>query len=82
MKVLFKKIKNNHNRLRDDQISGIAIGIPRVGYSFYMTSEPRDISVGSRVTNTSVVIKLENIENGWRLFTKSGSIYEVLRAEK
>lgn len=80
MKVLFKKIKNDHNRLRDDQISGIAIGEPKIDCSFYMTSEPRDISVGSRVINTSKVVKLEDIENGWRLFTKSGSIYEVLKA--
>ena len=79
MKVLFKKIKANHNRIRTDETKGSALGLPEVGKQFVMTAEPLEFGASFRMINTSEVVEIDQLEKGWRLHTETGSIYEVLK---
>lgn len=74
-KVRFKKIRNNHNRMRTDVVEGITHELPKVGESFVMLSE--GLEFGTRMVNTSPVQNIETIDNKHQLFTESGSLYEV-----
>ncbi len=80
-KVIFSKIENSHNRLRDDVIEGICLALPTVGRPFYLAAEPRDPKLkgkGVREVNTSVVKEIvSHKDNVIRFKTHSGSIYEV-----
>ena len=73
--VKFKKIKNDHNRLRTDEVEGVTRELPTVGKSFVIIGE--GLEFGNRCVNTSPLKKVEEIENGYRLHTASGSLYEV-----
>lgn len=74
-KVKLTKIRNNHNRLRSNEIIGIAQDLPKVGESFAMMSEA--LVIGVRLINTSPVQNIETINNKHQIFTESGSLYEV-----
>ncbi len=87
LKVKFKKIKNNHNKLRDDEIIGKCVHIPEVGYCFDMFGEARDLkpadipegSIGMRQVNTNMVktCVYDESRRTFVLGTRSGSVYEV-----
>jgi len=84
-KVRFSKIKNNHNRLRDDVIEGTCEQLPTVGSIFVLTAPPRDIEIGIRVVNTSEVVQIlpylprnpKFPSNPIIFKTESGSTYAV-----
>jgi len=78
MKVKFTKIKNNHSRLRDDVIVGKAKNPPQVGEIFFMTAAPKSKTASLRMINTSKIESVDDIENGWKFTTKSGSVYQVV----
>lgn len=81
MKVLFRKVKNNHERIRTSEATGTTQRQPKVGEQFVMFSHPLDKNASVRRISTSPVKRIEKIDNGWRLFTESESIYEVLKIE-
>lgn len=73
----FKKIKNNHNRLRDDITICHTCSPIVVGESVILFAEPRD-SGSMRMINTSPVTKIEHINmHTVRVNTESGSVYEI-----
>jgi hypothetical protein len=76
MKVQFTKIKNNHDRLRDDVIVGTS-KVPEVGKCFCLVALPKGAAT-FRGVNTSMVMSIDIIDGGWLLHTRSGSIYEVV----
>lgn len=80
MNIILKKIKNNHTRIRTDEIQGVASKLPKVGKQFFMKAKPLTPNTAVRLVNTSVVTQIENFKNGWRLHTESGSIYDVHKA--
>lgn len=79
VKVLFKKIKTNHNKIRTDETKGKALGLPEVGKQFVMTADPLEFGASFRMINTSEVVSIDELENGWRLHTETGSIYEIMK---
>lgn len=81
MKVRFVKIKNNHNALRDDVIEGVTSALPKEGESFCLQAEPKDPSASVRLVNTSVVSKVEQLDNEYTFTTRSGSLYKVIVLE-
>ncbi len=74
-KVIFRKIKNNHNRLRTDEIEGETEELPTEGKAFTMFGE--GLEFGVRVINTSLAIKVEKSFNLYTFETASGSVYQV-----
>ena len=74
-KVKFKKIRNNHNRIRTDVIEGITHELPEVESQFAMLAE--GLEFGTRYVQTSPVKNIESMDNKYQLFTESGSLYEV-----
>ena len=81
-KVIFRKIENNHNKLRDDEIHGETFCLPVVGCPFLMVGPPRDISVGFRQVNTSKIVEILSRKGSVTTFkTESGSIYSVEEKE-
>jgi len=77
--VIFEKIKNNHDRLRDDSISGA--GIPsselKIGNHFVMIAAPRD-SGFERMVNTSAIVEVEMLsKQSWQITTENQSIYKI-----
>ncbi len=77
MKVRFKKIQNNHAKIRDDVIDGETTELPEVGKVFCMTGPPRDIPVGMRRVNTSPVVSMTLKDKVYTVETQSGSTYEI-----
>ena len=78
--LTFKKIENNHDKLRDDSIAGTASLLPTIGLPFIMYAKPRD-SGDIRVVNTSVVTEIITEETTAKIITfktRSGSIYSVI----
>lgn len=73
--VNFKKIKNNHNRLRTDEVQGLAQKLPQVGECFVIVG--KGLEFGNRCVNTSPLKEVKKTEKGYELHTESGSIYEV-----
>lgn len=76
--VTFEKVKNNHDRLRDDTISGQCSMLPKVGEPFCMTAPPRD-SGDCRLITTNNVTEIEEEGGIYTFKTASGSIYRVTR---
>jgi len=70
---LFVKIENNHNRLRDDEIPGLAPQLPVVGKQFFMYGEGKEF--GTRYVHTSEVESVEKTDDGILFKTASGSTY-------
>ena len=84
MKVIFKKIYNNHKRLRDDEIVGETAAWPKVGEQFKMVAPPRDAGdiryvCTSPVTelSTEILLSQKSVVTLITFKTKSGSIYSV-----
>ena len=76
--VRLTKIKNNHDRLRDNVIEGQAAKLPAKGSQFWLTAPPRDDpNASGRVVNTSVVTRITTVGNQYILNTESGSVYQV-----
>ena len=74
-KVIFRKISNNHNRLRTDEMEGETHELPTEGKQFSMFGE--GLVTGVRVLNTSFVKKVEKSLNLYTFETESGSVYQV-----
>jgi len=70
---LFVKIENNHNRLRDDEIPGLAPQLPVKGKQFFMYGEGK--VGGTRYVHTNVVTSVEKKPEGILFKTASGSTY-------
>ena len=79
LKVKFKKIETNHNRIRDNEILGKCTHIPEEGHQFVMWGEGRDLPGSTRQVNTSPVKAVKWFEDTrtFVLWTESGSTYEV-----
>lgn len=80
--VKFIKIKNNHDRLRDDVIKGSAVHLPIVGQKFIFVGSNRDgvRMNGVRMINTNLVTKINFHDLEGRIVefkTESESIYRV-----
>lgn len=75
-KVRFTKVKNDHNRLRDDVIEGTCEVLPEVGKSFVMLAPPRDAGNG-RMINTSPIQTCVVINGAYMVKTASGSLYKI-----
>ncbi len=76
--VRLTKIKNNHDRLRDNVIEGQAAVLPVKGKQFWLTAPPRDDPKASgRVVNTSVVKRITTVGNKHIIVTESGSTYQI-----
>lgn len=78
-KAKFSKISTNHNRLRKDIYVGEAALPPKVGLPFYIISAPQAPGAQATYTNTSRIVKVEEIDTGWIVITKSGSKYKIER---
>jgi len=76
--VTFEKVHNDHDRLRDDTITGQCAKLPKVGEPFCMTAPPRDAGDGRLVT-TNFVTEVEEVGGIYTFKTASGSIYRVTR---
>lgn len=77
LNVIFRRIANNHNKMRDDIIKGQTEHLPKLGESFTMTGPPRD-SGDFRWVNTSPITEIIFSEGDFTTFkTASGSIYSV-----
>lgn len=76
--VTFEKVKNDHDRLRDDSIEGWCAELPTEGKPFIMTAPPRDMGDGRLVT-TNIVTEVEEEGGIYTFKTASGSIYRVTR---
>jgi len=76
-KIKFSKIKNDHNRLRDDVIEGETEDLPEIGKMFVFYGEGKEF--GTRHVNTSLVVSMGHIPDTskFMLLTESDSIYEV-----
>jgi hypothetical protein len=82
LNVLFKKIKNDHQRLRDDEIRGWANDLPEVGKPFQMLGPPKDPNADLRCVTTSPVTSVALLEEDGEVVgaifnTESGSTYQV-----
>lgn len=77
MKVRFTKIRDDHDRLRDDVIEGETDEPPEVGKRFSFVGPPRDIEVGFRHVNTSVIASMVKNGNRYTARTQNGSVYEI-----
>jgi hypothetical protein len=74
----FKKIQNNHNRLRDDVIIMDSCSPILKGQQVMLTGPPRDLATGGRMVCTSPVVDIDFPHaNITRIITESGSIYEI-----
>ena len=83
MKVIFRKIYNEHNKLRDDVIEGECTRWPDVGNIFELVGPPRD-SGDLRYVATSPVTKylFVNEDISFVIFqTDAGSIYAAEKNE-
>lgn len=74
--VKFSKLKNDHNRLRTDEILGKTQELPQVGKQFVLFGE--GLEFGTRCVNTSPVKSVERHQPDlFVITTESGSIYNV-----
>ncbi len=74
----FKKIYNNHNRVRDDVIICKICSVITEGESIRLIAEPRDSTIdGIRCIITSQVTKVTVMGKTTRVVTENGSIYEI-----
>lgn len=77
MNIKFKIIRNNHQRIRDEVITGQSYDWPKIGKRFWMDAPPRDKG-DVRVINTSKITEIIHEEFGLCIFkTESSSIYAV-----
>lgn len=76
IKYLFKKISNNHERIRDESVECFTCSSIEIGRSVYLTALPRD-SGAIRCINTSPVKSIVIIGNAKEILTESGSVYRI-----
>lgn len=80
-KVLFKKIKADHNRIRSNEVEGYSFELPTVGKQFFMIGEAENKEIakngGFRQVNTSRVLEVERKGKVFTCQTESGSTYEI-----
>lgn len=82
MKCIIKKIfrpdLNDGGGLRTETIEGETNKVPTIGECFCMTAEPLDPLASVRVINTSKIVNMVLIDDGYRVQTMSGSTYEII----
>jgi hypothetical protein len=81
MKVKLEKLQSNHNNLRTDTVEGAAIGLPMVGESFRMVSDPIDPKKDGRFIITSPVQGFARIGNAIT-FVTANSTYRLTVQEE
>lgn len=77
MKFIFRKISNNHSRLRDDEVECFHCSTIVVGAPVVLMAPSRDIAGGQRIIQTSPLTKAEKTDKIWKIETQSGSKYEI-----
>lgn len=79
-KATLKRVLTNNNQseapLRDVTVKGLFFAPPTVGQSFRFFSDPRDITQGARVIETSPVSSVELVDNMYTVTTEN-STYEI-----
>lgn len=75
-KVRFTKVKNDHERLRDDVIEGTCELLPEIDKSFVMVAAARDAGM-VRMINTSPIQTCVAINGVYMVKTTSGSLYNI-----
>jgi hypothetical protein len=74
-KIKFTKVKNDHNRLRDNIIEGQCNNLPELDKPFIFTGPGKEF--GTRLVQTSPVKTIEIIDNLYRVTTESKSVYKI-----
>ena len=75
--VKLTKLSDNENDLRDNEIIGVADSLPEEGQPFIMTAPPRDINIGMRFINTSIVDRIDNKSENIIEFKTMNSLYRI-----
>lgn len=76
--VRLTKVKNNHNRLRDDVIEGRSSRLPTKGKPFELIGEPRDDpNASGRLVTTNVLTEVKREGDTFTVTTASNSIYQI-----
>jgi len=85
MKCILKKIfrpEELEGGLRTETVEGNTLAPPQIGKSFEVIAKSfLEISegfIGCRKVNTSPIVNMVLINDGYRVTTMSGSIYEIL----
>lgn len=76
-KIKFRKVKADHNRISDETMTGFCENLPMVGEMFIFVKRPNDPKTFYGMVNTSQVERIEQSNKTFKLYTHSGSIYEV-----
>lgn len=74
---VFKRIANNHTRLRTDEVTGTTKKLPKKGEIFVMAAKPLDPKASGRIVNTSRVERVVKNNDTYTIYTESGSIYMI-----
>jgi len=77
-KVIFKKIKNNHDKLCDNIVEGTSQNLPTAGQPFFLIAPLRNSTSFRYVTTSPVKEIVFHIKSKIRFKTERGSTYEVL----
>lgn len=76
-KVLFKKIRSNHSRLRSEEVIGYCYEVPSEWKNFILFSDPFTKGDGVRQVNTSIIVSVKQELKKYTLTTMNGSVYSV-----
>ena len=78
MKFKLKKLSNNENKLRTNEVIGGSNVMPAVGEPFEIVGKPLEISEGMRVVCTSLVVSIEKTDNPQvQIIHTLNSVYEI-----
>jgi len=76
MKGRLTKIQSTHSNIRTKHIVGESIGLPLVGDSFVMTSEPLTEGTDVRIVATTTVHEVTKLERNLYEFKTRNSTYQ------
>lgn len=76
MKGRLTKIESTHTNIRTKHVVGESIGLPIVGDSFVMTSEPLTEGTDVRIVATTMVQEVKKLERNRYEFRTRNSIYQ------
>lgn len=75
--VTLKRIESLHDNLRDDEVTGLAPELPKLGGRFFMYAEAKDRNSDIRYIRTSEVQSMELLSGGSIGFKTQNSMYEL-----
>jgi hypothetical protein len=75
--VIFEKIFNNHDELRNNIIHGKSEELPTIGRCFDFFGKPIDTNMNFRAVNTSPLVAVECSDDVYEVETMSGSKYKI-----